>query len=215
MIITACGDGSDEESSTDSSAAATSGSDGSNPPPDDGNQAPSIGGTPASYAMVGDPYAFTPSAGDVDGDALSFRGINLPPWASLNATSGRLHGTPAEGDVGYYANVDIEVTDGDAASRLGAFAIDVVPIGQGAIAVSWIPATERVDGSLLDNLHGHRIHWGTEPGEFTDSMFVEGEEITAVVIEGLLPASYYLAATSVDTDGMESALSNAISVTVL
>ena len=116
--------------------------------------------------------------------------------------------------MGSYRNIDIEVSDGETTSRLGTFTIQVLETAPGSISISWIPATQRVDGSPLTNLYGHRIRWGTEPGNYTDSVFVQGEGVTSYVIENLLPASYYIAATTVDTNGLESALSNPVSITL-
>jgi hypothetical protein len=178
------------------------------------NQAPWISGKPSLGVMAGNAYAFRPGAGDPDNDTLSFRAINLPRWAAFSTRTGRLSGTPQSQDVGSYPNIDIEVSDGDKVSRLGAFTINVVATASGSIAISWVPATERVDGTPLTNLYGLRIHWGTEPGNYTNSVFVEGAGVTAYVIDNLLPDSYYIAATTVDTDGLESALSTPVSITL-
>lgn len=215
FTITACGNDDPEDagggSSFVSSNGAAGGADSSGL---SANQPPWISGKPSSRVMAGKAYAFRPGAGDPENDALSFRAINLPRWAAFSTTTGRLSGTPQAQDVGSYRNIDIEVSDGEISSRLGTFTIEVLATAPGSIAVSWIPATQRVDGSPLTNLYGHRIHWGTEPGKYTDSVFVQGEGVTAYVIDNLLPDSYYIAATTVDTNGLESDLSNPVSVTL-
>jgi hypothetical protein len=89
------------------------------------NQAPSIAGTPATAARVGQAYGFTPSASDPELDPLSFSVVNLPAWADFDDQSGTLSGTPGLGDVGDYAGIQISVSDGELEASLPSFAITV------------------------------------------------------------------------------------------
>ena len=89
------------------------------------NTPPTISGTPASNVTVGENYSFTPTANDLDGDVLTFSGVNLPGWLSLNATTGRLTGSPGVSDVGSYSDLRVVVSDGRASAELGPFAITV------------------------------------------------------------------------------------------
>src|SRR5882672_1396517 len=59
-----------------------------------GNRAPTITGVAAKSAQVGSDYTFQPGWADPDGDTPIFSATNLPPWAELDATTGRIHGTP-------------------------------------------------------------------------------------------------------------------------
>jgi len=43
-----------------------------------------ITGTPPSSVLQDNAYRFAPSASDADGDALTFRAANLPPWAAFD-----------------------------------------------------------------------------------------------------------------------------------
>ncbi len=76
------------------------------------NRAPTITGTPASSVVAGQPYSFTPSASDADGDALSFSIQNRPAWATFASSTGQLSGTPTRTQVGSYGNILISVSDG-------------------------------------------------------------------------------------------------------
>ena len=95
------------------------------------NGRPSISGTPPGSVNVGDSYSFTPSASDADGDALTFSIQNQPRWASFDASSGRISGTPASGDIGVHANISISVSDGTDSASLPRFEISVDPTGPG------------------------------------------------------------------------------------
>ena len=71
------------------------------------NKAPTISGTPSVSVNAGSAYAFRPSAADADGDTLTFSIANRPAWATFNAATGRLSGTPTASSVGTYSNIVI------------------------------------------------------------------------------------------------------------
>ena len=89
------------------------------------NTAPTISGTPAATVQAGNAYAFQPTAYDAQGTPLAFTISGKPAWASFNASSGALTGTPATASVGSYANIIITVSDGSLKRSLPAFTITV------------------------------------------------------------------------------------------
>jgi hypothetical protein len=89
------------------------------------NRAPTISGTPTGSVTTGTAYSFTPTAADADQNPLTFSIANKPAWATFNASTGRLNGTPVTANVGNYANIMISVSDGRASASLPAFAINV------------------------------------------------------------------------------------------
>lgn len=89
------------------------------------NQPPTISGMPATSVSVGSGYSFTPVATDADGDTLTFSISNRPAWASFNAATGALSGTPGTGDAGVYDNIAIRVSDGSDSASLAPFSITV------------------------------------------------------------------------------------------
>jgi trimeric autotransporter adhesin len=109
--------------------------------------APSIGGTPPSSVVAGSFYAFTPTASDPDGDALTFSVTSLPPWASFNSNSGRLSGTPTRANIGTYSNIIISVSNSTATTALPAFSIQVNAPADQAPIISGAPGTSVVAGS--------------------------------------------------------------------
>lgn len=108
IALAGCGGGGEEDS-----ASGTS------------NLPPLISGTPATTLAAGNLYSFTPTAGDPDGDPLSFRATNVPGWATFNTSTGALTGTPTEANVGTSDMIQIEVTDSKAWTQLPAFQISV------------------------------------------------------------------------------------------
>ena len=114
------------------------------------NRAPVITGTPMTTVQVSRTYSFMPSATDADGDTLSYSIQNKPSWASFNATSGQLSGTPAAANVGNYANIQIQVSDGKTTTSLPAFSLAVQAPTNGAPTISGKPATTASVGSTYN-----------------------------------------------------------------
>lgn len=193
-LIQACGGGSDDESSE----------------PVTENRAPTIAGTPPVQAQAGVAYMFAPQASDPDGDALSFTIQNAPDWASFDAATGRLSGTPSTDDIGTYANVRIGVSDGLDQAQLPSFTITVSSSSSGArsVTLSWMPPTTRVDGSSLSNLAGYRIGYGTRAGSYPNMITLSNPGLTSYVLENLSPGTYHFVIVAIDADGLESSLSN-------
>jgi hypothetical protein len=109
LTLAACGGGED-----------TTG--GSNP---GANLPPIIAGSPPTALAAGTQYSFTPVAADPEGDSLTFSATNVPAWATFNAATGSLTGTPAEANVGMTNMITIEVSDSKAVAQLPAFRIQV------------------------------------------------------------------------------------------
>ncbi len=109
-----------------------------------GNQAPSISGVPNSGATVGYTYVFTPIASDPDGDLLTFSIANKPAWASFDAQSGTLSGTPTATDTGSYGNIGITVSDGESSATLAPFSI-VVAADNRSPTISGTPVANVVE----------------------------------------------------------------------
>ena len=93
------------------------------------NSAPSISGNPPSQVTVGNPYSFTPTASDPDGDDLTFTVSGLPSWASFSNSNGSITGTPSDANVRTYNGISITASDtSNVSTTLGPFSITVVPI---------------------------------------------------------------------------------------
>jgi hypothetical protein len=90
------------------------------------NNAPTISGAPRATVGAGAEYSFTPTAGDPDGNALTFSILNAPSWTSFSSSSGRLTGTaPANSAGSVYSNIVITATDGNLSASLPTFSIQV------------------------------------------------------------------------------------------
>lgn len=191
-----------------------SGGGGESPSDPAGNSAPVIGGSPPAAARVGEAYTFRPSTSDADGDSLRFSAANLPRWAGLDASNGRVTGTPAAGDEGVYAGISITVSDGLASAALPSFSIAVTQSAMGSATVSWQPPTENTDGTPLTDLSGYRIDYGRDAADLDQSIAIDNPAITSYVVEQLSAGTWYFVVIALNGQSVESSPSLAASKTI-
>lgn len=119
LVLAACGGGG-------------GGADSSDPPAPTGpNTAPTISGQPSASVNEGEAYEFLPTATDAEDDALTFSIRNQPSWATFDARTGELSGTPSPNDVGLQEDIVITVSDGRLQTSLAPFSVVVVGSDQG------------------------------------------------------------------------------------
>jgi hypothetical protein len=137
--------------------------------------APVISGTPPVSDTAGQPYRFSPSASGPSGYTLKFAVSGKPAWATFNAGTGQLSGTPATADVGSYSNIVISVSDGVARAALPAFSVtvlrpqNVAPTISGqpptsvnvGSAYNFIPAASDANGDALSFSIQNKPSWAT------------------------------------------------------
>lgn len=179
------------------------------------NSAPTITGTPGTSATVGTAYAFTPTARDANGDALTFSIANKPSWASFSTSTGRLAGTPTA--AGTNSGITIRVSDGKATASLPAFAIVVSAAssgGNGSATLSWTPPTRNTDGSTLTNLAGYRINYGTSASSLSKTITVANAGVANYVVENLSAGTWYFSIKAYTSTGTESGSSPVVSKSI-
>lgn len=70
------------------------------------------------------------------------------------------------------------------------------------VLVSWTPPTKRVDDSVLTDLAGFKIFYGTTPGSRTNS--VDVGNVSSYEIKGLTSNTYYFSVVAYDSEGTQS-----------
>ena len=93
---------------------------------------------------------FQPTAADSDLQTLRYAIINKPTWATFDAATGRLSGTPPKGSAGAYANVGISVTDGASTASLASFTITVAAAANAAPQIMGTPTGSVQVGQVYD-----------------------------------------------------------------
>ena len=178
------------------------------------NNPPQISGIPSTSATVGQAYSFQPTASDPDGDTLTFSISNMPAWASFNAVTGRLSGTPVQGDIGAHDDIQISVSDGELASSLPTFAISVLQQATGSTTLTWTAPTTNTDGSSLEDLVAYKVYYGTSPDSYPNEIRIDNSGMTSFVVEDLSPNTYYFVMTSVNDREIESEYSGMATISI-
>jgi hypothetical protein len=86
--------------------------------------------------------------------------------------------------------------------------------GSGTVTLSWTAPIENTDGSVLMNLGGYVIHYGTVTNELTSSITVSNPGLTTYVVANLAAGTYYFTLSATTTGGIQSVYSNQASVTI-
>lgn len=167
------------------------------------NQSPTISGDANAYARVGRTYEFQPTFNDADHDKLTFTAENLPPWASIDTTSGRITGTPAAGDLGEYEDITITVADASHRAVTRPFSITVLSAPTGFATLHWEQPPMKVDGSPLDDLAGYRIVYGRDADDLDQSVFINDPSQTSFEFTTLEEGIWYFAVIAVNANGLE------------
>lgn len=107
---------------------------------------PTLSGTPPSTVVVAHAYSFQPSVSAAPGKRIYYGILNKPYWATFDATTGRLYGTPYPAAVGTFSNIRIGATDGVGIAVLGPFSITVKASSVSAPKISGTPAGTVVVG---------------------------------------------------------------------
>jgi hypothetical protein len=219
FLLTACGDDVDVSpagAATATAAGAPAAPTAPAAPPAAASVA--LTGTPATSVTVGQSYAFQPTV-SASTSKVTFQIQGKPVWATFNASTGALTGTPAVANEGTSAGISITATNGSSSASIGPFAIVVkaaAPAGPatGSATLSWTPPTENTNGTPVTDLAGYHIYYGTTEGAWTSTITVLEATETSYVVSGLAPGTYYFAVVAFNTAGEDSPESNVASKTI-
>src|SRR5271165_5284322 len=184
--LAGCNDGSNGNSTANGAPSSTVA-----PPSTVSASSATISGKPVASVVAGNAYSFTPTSTNPSGGVLTFTIQNAPSWATFNATTGELSGTPTVGDVGTDSNIVITVNDGMASSSLSAFSIAVTQSASGTATLQWVPPTENTNGTALTDLAGYTIYYGNSPDAVTQSVQIANPGIATYMVTNLSPGTWY------------------------
>lgn len=88
-----------------------------------------------------------------------------------------------------------------------AFASGEVPGASGYALVSWLPPTERTDGSVLRNLAGYEIRFGNSAFAMDRSIRLSNPGLSTYLVDGLAPGVWYFTIIALDSNGLASPMS--------
>ena len=121
------------------------------------NRAPTISGTPSSSVNENSTYSFTPTKSDPDGDSLTLSITGKPSWATFNASTGKLSGTPSYSNAGTYNNIKITVSDGSLSRQLSTFSITVNNVNRAPIITGQNPLSTSLESAISISVNDFTI----------------------------------------------------------
>lgn len=78
----------------------------------DDTPALSAGSEPVAASIaIGVPYTFSVTGTEPDGDTLTYTASGLPPWATIDSSTGQITGTPEQGHAGERYDITITASD--------------------------------------------------------------------------------------------------------
>jgi len=169
-----------------------------------------VSGSPPTSATVGALYSFQPTASVPTGTTVTYEIYNKPSWATFSTTTGKLSGTPAAANIGTYRWIQIAGVDGGTTSWLPSYTLTVsaasgtTPPATGSATLSWIPPTENANGSVLTNLAGYHIYYGTSASNLNEVIDITNPGLTDYVVSDLSATTWYFAMTAINSSGQES-----------
>ena len=170
------------------------------------NAPPTIVLAAVADAQVGATFDYQPVAQDPESDTLRFTAVNLPTWASLDSTSGRISGTPGPNDAGVYESISITVADATHKVVTAPFSITVNPaleLGSGVASLQWETPPSKVSGEPLDDLAGYRILYGRSSSDLDHSVLITDPATTSYQFSTLTSGVWYFAVVAVNSSGLE------------
>jgi len=176
-----------------------------------------ISGTPPKSVEAGRYYYFVPTVVAPKGSTLTYAIANKPSWAKFNARKGSLSGAPSARNVGTDVNIVVSVSDGHRRVGLAAFDVAIEPAAApttGVADVSWTRPMENTDGSVLGDLAGYVIRFGSSAGALNHQISVASAKATNATIESLSPGAWYFEIAAVNREGIRSEFSRAVSAII-
>ena len=162
--------------------------------------------------MAGTAYSYAPTVSDPEDDTLYFSVRGLPSWASFDPRTGEISGHPTSKDIGAHTQIVISVADEHGAhASTRSFSISVVASASGAATLSWLPPTERNDGTALTDLAGYTVYWSLNPRRFVNSMVLDNPGLTSYMVTGLTRGTWYFSMTAFDSEGISSQYAGVVS----
>ncbi|MBV8806329.1 MAG: fibronectin type III domain-containing protein [Sinobacteraceae bacterium] len=124
-------------------------------------------------------------------------------------TDGSSAGSTASGTIDRPSSASGSQTDGAGSGQ------DGETNTSGAVTLSWDAPTDNADGSVLMDLAGYKVHYGSASKDYTGTIEVDNPGLTNYVVQNLPAGTYYFAISSYNSNGVESSLSGEVSTQVL
>lgn len=105
-------------------------------------------------------------------------------------------------------------TSSDSSSGTGSSGSGSGTSTAGSATLRWSEPTSNTNGTPLTDLAGYRIYYGESASNLSETVQVNGATDTTYVLSNLTAGTWYFAIQSVTTNGVASALSDVVSITI-
>jgi hypothetical protein len=92
--------------------------------------------------------------------------------------------------------------------------ISIRQTAAGAVNLSWAAPTQNTDGSVLTDLAGYYLYYGTVGGQLTQVMQLSSPNETSIALSGLSQGTWYFAAMAYNSSGATSGMSSVVSAAI-
>lgn len=105
-------------------------------------------------------------------------------------------------------------TDSAAAASSSSSTGSGAPASSGTATLSWQAPTTTTNGAALTNLAGYRVYYGLSASNLNQTIQITTVGLQTYVIDDLAPGTWFFAIRAVTSAGVESALSDVVSLTI-
>ena len=105
-------------------------------------------------------------------------------------------------------------TDSAAAASFSSSTGSGAPASSGTATLSWQAPTTTTNGAALTNLAGYRVYYGLSESNLNQTIQLTTVGLQTYVIDDLAPGTWFFAIRAVTSAGVESALSDVVSLTI-
>jgi hypothetical protein len=92
--------------------------------------------------------------------------------------------------------------------------VAVVVSYNGTALLSWTPPTSNSDNSVLTDLAGYKIYYGTSPGNYTKTITLNNPGLSSFLVENLPASTWYFVMSAFNSLNEESDYSIEVSKTI-
>jgi hypothetical protein len=82
------------------------------------------------------------------------------------------------------------------------------PSGSGTATLDWTSVTQNTDGTVLTDLAGYKVYYGTSRSTLNEVVLVANPTLTTYLVTDLPSGTWYFGVTAYVSNGTESAMSN-------
>jgi len=157
-----------------------------------------------------------PNAGMIDRSASIEDTASAASVASNTTAPSTAATTPSAAATTPVSTTSNGTTSSGSTASAGTVAKTTPPVTtvNGVATLDWMPPTENSDGSVLTNLAGYTVYYGTSPDNLSQSVKVTNPGLTAYAVTGLSSGTWYFAVTSYSADGVESTRTSTVSTKI-